>query len=646
MSKFRRANVAFTAGELDPKLKGRRDAAIFHLGCEHLTNSLVRPQGSTFTRPGLRNAAFLYTGEAPAARLLPFVFSTDQRYVVWIGHEAARVYNAADGSAVSVMATPYTAAQVGAIDWIQIGDTLLLAHGAVPLSQIQRQVDGTFTFGAYAFEEPPRTRYQDRAIRLQASDTIGTVTMTCLDGPAFRPGYNVLGDDAVKVDIGGRWTFQSIGFTIVSVADDGMTAVVTVQGEFPSVGPSEVWTEQAAQEWCGYHNSVAYFQDRLWVGGSVQAPVTLWASRSGAPYDFLAGGVNDDDAFRLNLSDGRLEPIRYLQPAANGLEIYTSGSTGLIPGSSVQPITPGTVSYVPQTAFGAAAVKPVRMQSHTIMVQEHSGILREMIYDDTEQSYRADPLAIRAAHLVTDVVRLVAAPAAFGEQIDFLFALNGNGDGAALTFEKSQEVAAWSKLSATRDILDICSAGDRVYAAVTDGETVWLEYFDAAALFDSQGSSTLEEPSTQHLGFFQLGGVEADVIADGYWIGKVTVGEEGEIDLAEAATTVVAGLMFDWLIQPMPPESEQQNLLGRMVRPFRAEVRFDTSAALRVNGQPIYDRPFDDVPDTPPTSYSGVRRVHLTGYSNGEGSPIQITRDGPFKAEILSFAIDYRLGGV
>lgn len=104
--------------------------------------------------------------------------------------------------------------------------------------------------------------------------------------------------------------------------------------------------------------------------------------------------------------------------------------------------------------------------------------------------------------------------------------------------------------------------------------------------------------------------------------------------------------MFDWLIQPMPPQSQGQDLLGRMVRPFRAEVRFDTSAGLRVNGQPIYDRAFDAATETPPTRYSGVRRVHLTGWSNGEAAPIQITRDGPFPVEILSFAIDYRLGGV
>src|SRR6185295_18183388 len=99
------------------------------------------------------------------------------------------------------------------------------------------------------------------------------------------------------------------------------------------------------------------------------------------------------------------------------------------------------------------------------------------------QVYKADPLAIRASHLVTDPVRIAAAPSAWGAQIDYVLVLNGDGVGAALTFEKSQEVAAWAEIVSQREILDWVAVGDRVYVATSDGETACLEYFDPAAVF-------------------------------------------------------------------------------------------------------------------------------------------------------------------
>lgn len=644
MTKFRRAQVAFTAGELDPRLKARRDANIFYLGAEHLRNSLVRPTGSTFVRPGLRYIATPDFDGAPCARLVTFVFNQQQRYLIWLGDGEAHVYRWPDNALISSFATPWTAAQIGAVDWIQIGDTVLLAHQAHPIQQIQRQLDGTFTTALYAFDFAPAGRIQPPPLRLHATALSGTTLMTSLDGPVFRPAYSTLGLAAPKVDIGGRWTFMGTGFEIVSVSDDGLYAEVNVLGAFPANGPSESWLEPLAQAWCGYWRAIGYFQDRLWLGGAASAPVALAASRTGAPYDFFGTSVDDDQPMLINIGAGQPEPILYLQPAAGGLEVYTTGSTGLIPGDTLQPITPSTVRYVPQTAFGSRPVKPVRLHSNTMFTQAGAGVLREMTYSDTEQVYRADPLAIRASHLVTDPVRVIAAPSAFGEQIDFVMLLNGSGKGAALTFEKSQEVAAWAEIVSERTILDWAAVGDRIYVATSNGTAAWLEFFDPAALFDSQMDVTLDEPGVTFAGFAHLAGRMVSVIADGYWLDSLAVGDDGVLTLSDAATTVSAGLPIDWLIQPMPPDSEQQAMLGRKVRPFRAEVRFHSSAALRVNGQPIHDRPFEDAITTPPQATSDVRRVTLTGWSNGASAPVTITRVGPFPVEILGFVIDYRVG--
>jgi hypothetical protein len=270
------------------------------------------------------------------------------------------------------------------------------------------------------------------------------------------------------------------------------------------------------------------------------------------------------------------------------------------------------------------------------------------VFRDDEQTYESTPLAIRASHLVQNVVRMTAVPGGLGQQIDFLLFVNANGAGAALTFEKTQEVAAWSELVSARAILDIVAVGATTYAAVRDGNRVWLQAFEPGCVFDGQVTVDRFPATTTVTGLDHLAGsTTVEAICDGYWTGPVPVNASGVATLPFAAQRVDIGFPIDWLVRPMPVESENRAILGRAHRPFRGEVRFDSSAGLRVNGQPIYDRPFDDAPTTPPQRTSDVRRVHLqTGWSRGQSAPIDITREGPFPAEILGFAIDYRVGDV
>lgn len=646
--RMRRAQVAFSAGELDPKLKGRRDTAIFPLGCEHLRNSLVRQQGSTFVRPGssylrpLRDSASDPNG--PFVRLLPFVFNNAQRYLVAITHQSAVVIRQPDNVTISEIVTPWTAQELAAIDYIQIGDTMLLAHENYPIQQIQRQFDGSFTTEPFLFDFPPQFRIQEATKDLVPSDVTGTITLTSLDGAVFKPRFDELGAAAPQASVGDLWTFRGKRFQIISVASNGASASVLLLDDLPDTDPSGIWTEQAAAVQWGYHRSLAYFQDRLWIGGAASLPVGIWASRTGIASDFFATTTNDDEPFQFNVGDGRIEPVMYLQPGAGGLEVYTAGSEGLIPGSTTEPITPATVRYVSQSSFGIRQVKPIRLSANTLFV-DRAGTVRELVFSDLEQNYQAIPIAIRSSHLVPNIVRATAAPGGFGEQIDFALFLNANGVGAALTFEKSQEVVAWAEVVQSRAMLDWVAVGDTIYVATKQGNRVHLQVFDRSARFDNQVTVNNVTPSATVSGLTHLASSTAEVFADGYWLGPMTVSSAGVVTLPEPATRIEVGTPIDWLIQPMPVESENQSLLGRAIRPFRAEVRFATSAGLRVNEQPIYDRPFDDVTNTPPQATSDVRRVHLLGWSRGASAPIRITREGPFPVEILAFAIDYRVGG-
>lgn len=633
--KARRAQVSFTAGELSPLIKGRTDTAIYYLGCEALQNVLVRPEGSAAARPGIWHLRIVsdVTGQAEA-RLAAFSYNAAQRYIVVFTHEVVRVFDASTDALISTVASPYLYHELAALDYLQVGDTMLIVHSShAGMQELARQSDGSFTIVEYEFERSPQYRYRGSGTTLTASATTGSVTLTANTSGTFS-----------ALDIGAIWTIKNKAVRITAVGSS-ISATATVLDTLTGTAATNVWTEQASSTKRGGFRSIAYYQGRLWFGGVRDAPTQIWASRVDAPYDFLVGGVTAADPFALSMSTGQIEPIRYIVPGSGGLEVYTAGGEGIIPGGIDAAITQGTVSHVPQSAFGSRIVKPVRLNSSTIFAQANSGNVREMIYSDTERAYNPVPLTVRAAHLVADPVRLAAVPGGFGTASDFLIVLNRDGSGAVMTSERSQEVTAWAQIVSARQLIDVCAVGSKVYVAARVGERVALQHMDTSARYDSQSSFALSSAATTFTGLSWLASSTVDVWADGYWLGPHVVSAGGVLTLATAALAVDVGLPFEVRIRPMPVNFEGESLLGRAVRPIRAEVRYYKSAGLRVNGRAIRDRDFDDVIVTPPQQLTATSRVQLLGWSKGETAPVEITREGPFPVEILALAVDYRIGG-
>lgn len=650
MPKLRRSQAAFTAGELDPRLTGRRETAAYYVGCATLKNVLTRPQGTAQVRPGIRHIEQFDT--IPAVRLTSFVFNATQRYLIAFGQNGTNIYLWPTDQRVSVVATPYLAADLDDLDFCQVADTLLIAHPNYALAQIQRQLDGSFVYSEFVFERTPQYRlYQPRAIRLFASGTTGVVGVQSPDGPIFRPGFDGVSGGVPSV-AGEIWTFRGVPFRIESI--DGLTwnnAQVTVLGTFPSVDLTTDWTEPACSGRNGYFRSIAFYQSRLWLGGTLNAPAHLWASRVDSPFDFFASTTNDSDPLDFPVSTGRIDPIQHIVPAASGLEVYTAGDEGLVVGGVDVPITPRGVTYAPQSSFGSRKVKPVRLNNNTVFVQQYGGVLREQLYSAEEETFQPQTVSIRASHIVKDAVRLAAVPGGFGLPLDFLMIVNSDGTAALMTSERPQEVAAWAQatLGNSYRFLDLSNVGDRVYVAYGFGNDVFIGAFDLTMNFDLQAVALSPIPTTTFPGFTHLRNQAVEAFGElngppGRYLGPATVDADGVLTVDRPVTGVTAGLPIDWRIRPMPAEFEQESVLGRRIRPVQAEVRFLASAGIRVNGVPIYDRTLSQAFQEP-TPVDGVKRVYLRGWSRGEICPVEITRDGPYPVEIVALAVDYAVGG-
>ena len=127
---------SFTSGMLDDTLEARSDIRAYYAGGREIQNMLGLPQGGVDMRGGLA-----FVAEIPEAssgvRMAPFEFSTEQKYLHVFTDQKLHVYK--DDVKQVEIATPWTGAQLGQIDWTQSLDTMIMVHPDVKYRKVMRQ---------------------------------------------------------------------------------------------------------------------------------------------------------------------------------------------------------------------------------------------------------------------------------------------------------------------------------------------------------------------------------------------------------------------------------------------------------------------------------------------------------------------------
>lgn len=132
MAKTRQIFNSFNAGEWAPIMEGRSDLAKYHNACHEITNAICLKQGGVTRRPGTRFVAEVKTS-AKKTRLIPFIFSTLQTYVIEIGEFYMRFYKngarieSPPGTPVEI-STSYLEGDLFDIHFTQSADVLYLVH--------------------------------------------------------------------------------------------------------------------------------------------------------------------------------------------------------------------------------------------------------------------------------------------------------------------------------------------------------------------------------------------------------------------------------------------------------------------------------------------------------------------------------------
>ena len=202
MRKIKVPLTNFQFGEVSPSLYSRTDTPIYNQSAQRVENFFLRSEGGIVKRSGLQNIyqydISIDTSKRQQSRLLPFVFSDDEQYIISIEHEKIRVFQISPSTgAVSLIQTITTDVSSGTLPfdhnylheytYARAGDVMFLCHPTFVPQQLVRTGLTTFVVESFQFDQKsdgtkvyqPYYKFQGAGVTLDPSSSTGNgITLT------------------------------------------------------------------------------------------------------------------------------------------------------------------------------------------------------------------------------------------------------------------------------------------------------------------------------------------------------------------------------------------------------------------------------------------------------------------------------------
>lgn len=621
-------------------------------------------------------------------RVVPFEVSTENRYVVALTDRSATVIQ--NGSVVDRVATPFASADLAEIDAANDAEDMVIVHEDYPPQFLVRESIYNFQRTPIVFDTVPTYDFNDSSSPTPVSDVqVITLGGTWAQGDTFqvelegaRSGAVVYAGDATADERAATASniaraVQSLytvkGYTGVSCtrtgsgeytvtlggasADDyALLSLTTTDGSgTATVAKSADGTSRREAIWSatrGYPRTVAFFEGRMYFGGTRSRQQTLLGSSVTGLLDFEPVEGLDDEPIGITLRGQNLNAINGLF-SGRSLQLFTSGGEFRYVKQPGSPVTPADAP-VNQTQYGCAKIRPVAIDGATLYVQRNGKSVRDFKYNYEEDAFDSIGVSSLAPHLINDIADLFVWNGSRSDEISQVFVINDDGTAAVLNSRREANVQAWAKwttdglFKAGASVLeDVYFAVQRTIAGV-DG--IYLEQMSDDAYMDcSVLTIYTSDPFDTVAGLDHLNGEECRVRADGFVLENGTpVG--GELTLERSSNDIEVGLNFNPRLTPMSLQvvtraGDGTTNIMRKRRLVKVRVMVKDTLGLLMNGRVLEDRAldvgvFDEASRTP---YSGVlSKEESTNWVEGD-LLVDFTQVDPLPMNILG--VDFRLEG-
>lgn len=468
----------FTAGELSGKFAGRFDLPVYQKGCQSLVNWVPFTQGGTRTRAGLK---YLGVTEGNAkARLIPFAVHEANPFVLEFTNNLIRIWKSGVlvGAPTEVVTT-YTLAELFQIQYVQVYNELYLVHHAHPIA---------------VFKWTGTTNFSISNLTISfATDVSAWVAATA---------YAV--DDIVYND-----TPQKIYRCITAGTSAGSGGPT---GEADDITDNTVhWTWEITKPFSAasdYPVAIAHFNGRMWFGGTINHPSTIWASQPFFYGDFnyfnlvtytvtqlkdystwanplvpeteeisyTRSVFGEGGAFHFEMASDMDEDI-YWMTGADALVVGTCSSEWVIPESVNALDIHGKI----RSRIGSAFIQGTVFQDSPVFAQGtlSKALIREYAYLAQSSALQSPDLTFGADHMLENGIEQIAI-ASMPQPTMYCIT---NGELACLLYNKQYNVLAWYHIETEGDTIESVAVvpgttDNEVYVSVSRASGRTVEKFD------------------------------------------------------------------------------------------------------------------------------------------------------------------------
>jgi hypothetical protein len=242
MAKIEIIQSNLTSGELSPRVAlGRMDVAKFQNGSRRQENVELTVQGGARRRRGTRLVA--ETKASGVARLIEFTFNRDQAYMIEMGDGYMRFIKdreqieSSPGVPYEIV-SPYTAAMLDDVEFVQGADTMFLVHPEVTPYRLQRFGDTNWRLLAVPFTVEP---FAELGVKPATALTVASL------GVGTGVNFNAVGSFFPSDK--DRDIVASSGMATVTAYVDANNVTCEIKSAFPSlVTASGGWTIQGSPQ--------------------------------------------------------------------------------------------------------------------------------------------------------------------------------------------------------------------------------------------------------------------------------------------------------------------------------------------------------------------------------------------------------------
>lgn len=662
-----------SSGELSPLLWTRTDVQQYANGAKTLLNAIPLVEGGAKKRPGTRFKSVFAGG----LRLIPFIPSSENAYMLILGVSFLKVYNPRNDSVVFEITTPYdTAQKVKEIQYAHTRYRMYMVQGDTPVHRFLCSADFTnWQFSPFTFSVQPTDEIgtsPNVALKPSGVEVGKTISLTATAFPAWNNTEQYLAGDRV-IHAGQTWralvdnkasepsptpgSWESVTAGDASVfTSDHIGAVVSINGgqvkitsiKSPTIAMGEVMVKLSAdiqaiaKSWTlnslaftattGYPRTVVFFKQRLVFANTKTNPNQLWFGAIGNDGDFLES-TDDADAFSVASSSSQSDNILHLAQRG-GVVALTGGSEFLI--SSTGALTPASAQIEQHTTFGAQKdVKPCQVGSELLFVQRGGERIRALSYRYEVDGLVSPELSAIAPHISQKhggIKELTYQQTPYS----LVWIVLNDGKMATITLNRDQEMNAWAYHDFGCDVISVCSlptlsGSDQCFILTNRKGSIFLEELIESAQSDCEfiyyegNSVPLNQLDTPFLNWSNV---------DGYWYA------ENLDHPKQIGQTYYCGQSFLFEVDLLPPDFSQvpSTTMFHKISIHEAVVWIKDSIGGFVNGRELQHKKISSEAFKN-LLFTGYVDTALTGWQPLHALELKLTHNKPQPFHVQSISM-------